>query len=120
MNQEVWRKVEELFHAALECAPEARPRFLDRACGGDTDLRRQVELVLAKEVQAGSFLEVLAIENMTLSLMAAELRYFGGLSVEETAEVLKISPETAKRDWKMAKAWLFGELTAERDRSGRR
>jgi RNA polymerase sigma-70 factor, ECF subfamily len=49
-----------------------------------------------------------------------ELRYFGGLSVEETAEVLKISPETVKRDWKMAKAWLFGELTAERDRSGRR
>jgi RNA polymerase sigma-70 factor, ECF subfamily len=39
-----------------------------------------------------------------------ELRYFGGLSVEETAEVLEISPETAKRDWKMAKAWLFGAL----------
>ena len=43
-----------------------------------------------------------------------ELRYFGGLSVEETAAVLGISPETAKRDWKMAKAWLFGELTAAR------
>jgi RNA polymerase sigma-70 factor (ECF subfamily) len=43
-----------------------------------------------------------------------ELRYFGGLSVEETAEVLGISPETAKRDWKMAKAWLFGELTGSR------
>ena len=47
-----------------------------------------------------------------------ELRYFGGLSVEETAEVLCISPETAKRDWKMAKAWLFGELTGETNRSG--
>jgi RNA polymerase sigma-70 factor, ECF subfamily len=46
-----------------------------------------------------------------------ELRYFGGLSVEETAEFLKISPETAKRDWKMAKAWLFGELTGESDRT---
>ena len=46
-----------------------------------------------------------------------ELRYFGGLSVEETAEVLGISPETAKRDWKMAKAWLFGELTAEKGRT---
>ena len=44
-----------------------------------------------------------------------ELRYFGGLSVEETAEALGISPETAKRDWKMAKTWLFGELTAEKD-----
>ena len=49
-----------------------------------------------------------------------ELRYFGGLSLEETAEILGISPETAKRDWKMAKTWLFGELTAEKDRTGRR
>ena len=39
-----------------------------------------------------------------------ELRYFGGLSVEEVAEVLNISPETAKRDWRMAKAWLFTTL----------
>jgi len=45
MNQEVWRKVEELFHAALECAPEARRIFLDRACSGDTDLRQQVRAV---------------------------------------------------------------------------
>ena len=44
-----------------------------------------------------------------------ELRYFGGLSVEETAEVIGISPETVKRDWKMAKAWLFGVLTREQD-----
>jgi len=43
-----------------------------------------------------------------------ELRYFGGLSVEETAEVLRISPETAKRDWKMAKSWLLRELTGTR------
>jgi RNA polymerase sigma-70 factor, ECF subfamily len=42
-----------------------------------------------------------------------ELRYFGGLSVEETAEFLKISPETVKRDWRMAKAWLFAKLTDE-------
>ena len=47
-----------------------------------------------------------------------ELRYFGGLSVEETAEVLGISPETAKRDWRMARAWLFNALTAERQRVG--
>ena len=46
-----------------------------------------------------------------------ELRYFGGLSVEETAEVLGISPETAKRDWKMARTWLFGVLTGEHDRT---
>ena len=39
-----------------------------------------------------------------------ELRFFGGLSVKETAEVLKVSPETVMRDWKLAKAWLLGEL----------
>lgn len=39
-----------------------------------------------------------------------ELRYFGGLSVEEIAEVLRISPETVTRDWRMAKAWLLQEL----------
>ena len=39
-----------------------------------------------------------------------ELRFFGGLSVEETAEVLKISPQTVMRDWRLAKAWLAREL----------
>jgi RNA polymerase sigma-70 factor, ECF subfamily len=39
-----------------------------------------------------------------------ELRFFGGLSVEETAESLNISPKTVKRDWAVAKAWLYGEL----------
>ncbi len=39
-----------------------------------------------------------------------ELRYFGGLSVEETAEVLGTSPATVKRDWQFAKAWLAKEL----------
>jgi len=39
-----------------------------------------------------------------------ELRFFGGLSVEETAAVLKVSPETVMRDWKLAKAWLLREL----------
>jgi DNA-directed RNA polymerase specialized sigma24 family protein len=39
-----------------------------------------------------------------------ELRYFGGLSVEKSAAVLKVSPETVKRDWRMAKVWLLREL----------
>jgi RNA polymerase sigma-70 factor, ECF subfamily len=39
-----------------------------------------------------------------------ELRYFGGLSIEETAEALGISPATVKRDWAMARAWLFSKL----------
>jgi RNA polymerase sigma factor (TIGR02999 family) len=40
-----------------------------------------------------------------------ELRFFGGLSVDETAEVLKVSPETVMRDWKLAKVWLRRELS---------
>jgi DNA-directed RNA polymerase specialized sigma24 family protein len=39
-----------------------------------------------------------------------ELRFFGGLSVEETAEVLKVSEVTVRRDWQFAKAWLLYEL----------
>ena len=41
-----------------------------------------------------------------------ELRYFGGLSIEETAEVLKISPITVRRDWRAAKAWLYRAVTS--------
>lgn len=39
-----------------------------------------------------------------------EMRFFGGLTVEETAEVLKVSPDTVKRDWRLAKVWLLKEL----------
>jgi len=41
----------------------------------------------------------------------AELRYFGGLSVEETAEALGVAPVTVMRDWRLAKAWLYRELS---------
>jgi len=39
-----------------------------------------------------------------------ELRYFGGLTIEETAEVLEISPATVKRDWVMARTWLYQKI----------
>jgi RNA polymerase sigma-70 factor, ECF subfamily len=68
-------------------------------------------------------IEVLALDEALDSLSkidarksrVVELRYFGGLSVEETAEVLGVSPETVKRDWKMSKAWLFATLTGQQD-----
>jgi RNA polymerase sigma factor (TIGR02999 family) len=47
-----------------------------------------------------------------------ELRYFGGLTIEETAGILGVSLDTAKRDWRLAKAWLFSELTRKRDSAG--
>jgi RNA polymerase sigma factor (TIGR02999 family) len=43
-----------------------------------------------------------------------ELRFFGGSSVEETAEVLHVSPDTVKRDWRLAKLWLLRELEGDR------
>jgi len=62
---------------------------------------------------------VIAIDEALTSLAAqyerksqvVELRFFGGLSVEETADVLKISQETVMRDWKFAKNWLVRELS---------
>jgi RNA polymerase sigma-70 factor, ECF subfamily len=42
-----------------------------------------------------------------------ELRYFAGLTIEETAEVLKISPATVKREWAIARAWLYKNISAE-------
>lgn len=65
-------------------------------------------------------IELLALDEALTALSkidprkahVVELRFFGGLSVEETAEFLKVSAETVSRDWKMAKTWLFRELNA--------
>jgi RNA polymerase sigma factor (TIGR02999 family) len=55
-------------------------------------------------------LNALAIRDPRKSEIV-ELRFFGGLTVEETAEVLKISPRTVKREWSLARAWLYCQLT---------
>lgn len=57
MKKEEWRRLEDLFHAALELSPKARNAFLDEACAGDAPLRRQVEILLSMDGKAGSFLE---------------------------------------------------------------
>lgn len=65
--------------------------------------------------------EIVALDDALKELSAlderktrvVELRYFGGLSVEETAEVLKVSPETVMRDWRFAKTWLLRELSRQ-------
>ncbi|HXP62999.1 MAG TPA: ECF-type sigma factor [Dongiaceae bacterium] len=74
--------------------------ILERAAGGD-----QTEEILAVD-------EILArlAELDPQQARIAELRYFGGLSVEETAEALAISPRTVKRDWAMAKRWMKSQL----------
>jgi len=79
----------------------------------------QVSLDQALEISTERGADLVALDE-ALSLLAAldarqasvvELRFFGGLSVEETAEVLKVSPGTVRRDWRMAKAWLHRELS---------
>ena len=56
-------------------------------------------------------LRMLARQDETQSRII-ELRFFGGLTIEETAEVLKISPATVKREWAMARAWLFRQINS--------
>jgi len=73
-------------------------------------------------VVSGRTSELVALDEALSSLavfdrrksQVVELRFFGGLSVDETAEVLKISPNTVMRDWSTAKAWLHRELTRDR------
>jgi RNA polymerase sigma-70 factor, ECF subfamily len=71
------------------------------------------------DLSSGRDREILAIDD-ALKLLSQmdprkarviELRFFGGLSVEETAEVLKLSPQSVMRDWKLAKAWLTREMS---------
>jgi RNA polymerase sigma factor (TIGR02999 family) len=69
--------------------------------------------------RAGRWEEILAVDEALRRLdelapqqaRIAEMRYFGGLSVEEAAEALGISPRTVKRDWAVAKGWLHAELS---------
>jgi serine/threonine protein kinase/Tol biopolymer transport system component len=67
MDQERWRKIQGLFHAALGLDAEARQGFLDVECGGDSDLQRQVTLLLATEEEAGAFLETPAARYATVA-----------------------------------------------------
>jgi len=46
-----------------------------------------------------------------LEARIVELRYFGGLTIEESAEALNVSPATVKREWRMARAWLYRRLS---------
>jgi RNA polymerase sigma-70 factor (ECF subfamily) len=87
--------------------------------GGDA---RRVTLDEALMVAADPPLDLMALEGALTKLgemdsrksSVVELRFFGGLSVKETAAVLKISSDTVTRDWNLAKAWLMREMDGER------
>ena len=84
--------------------------------GGDV---QHVSLEAAAEVGGNRASDLVALDDAMNALarldarkaQVVEMRFFGGLSVDETAEVLKVSPVTAMRDWNTAKAWLYRELT---------
>jgi len=113
-------------HFLALCAQVIRRILVDHARSrgyakrGGNALRVPLDEVLLASESRG--VEVLALDRALESLAqldprksrVVELRYFGGLTTEETADVLGISPETAKRDWRMAKAWLFDALAGER------
>jgi RNA polymerase sigma factor (TIGR02999 family) len=92
----------------------ARSRRSQKRGGGPGDLPLNEALTICSEAPH----EIIAVDDALKSLSAfdprkarvVELRFFGGLGVEETAEILKISPETVMRDWKMAKIWLIREV----------
>jgi RNA polymerase sigma factor (TIGR02999 family) len=81
-----------------------------------------VSLEEAAEVGSGRAADLVALDDALNSLarldhrkvQVVEMRFFGGLTVEETAEVLKVSPVTVMRDWSTAKAWLYRELAGGR------
>ena len=71
MNAERWRRIEEIYYAALECAANERGAFLESACGGDETLRADVERLIAAQDKAGDFLVAPAWKVAASALVAA-------------------------------------------------
>jgi RNA polymerase sigma factor (TIGR02999 family) len=88
--------------------------------GGHALLVPVDEVLLASQAHG---VEILALDEALDALSqidgrksrVVELRYFGGLTIEEAANVLGVSVDTAKRDWRMARAWLIGELIGKQE-----
>jgi RNA polymerase sigma-70 factor (ECF subfamily) len=99
----------------------ARTRLAETRGGG----AYVVSLDSVPEIPSASRDDVLAIDDALNALArvderkskVVEFRFFGRLSVEETAEVLQVSQDTVARDWRLAKAWLLREMSGEADGS---
>ena len=93
----------------------ARSRNFQKRGGGAVNMALDDSLALSRERGA----DLVALDDALESLgrmdprkaQVVELRFFGGLSVDETAEALSISPETVLRDWRIAKVWLHREVS---------
>jgi RNA polymerase sigma factor (TIGR02999 family) len=116
-------------HFFALCARQMRRILSDQARARQSHKRGAgayvVSLDEAPEVASKSDADVIVVDDALNALAqvderksrVVELRFFGGLSVEETAEVLKISPETVARDWRLAKAWLLREISGRSNES---
>jgi len=99
----------------------ARDRHREKRGGHAVQISLSEVVLVSNEKSAELIALDEALERLALiderKSRVVELRYFGGLSVEEAAEFLKISPRTVKREWSLAQAWLHCELTggAEHD-----
>ena len=120
LNQLRWQNRAHFFAIAAQLMRQilvdyARARRYAKRGG----LARQVSLDEAAIVSKTRSAEFIALDDALKSLAAidprksqiVELRYFGGLSVKETAEILKISPRKLAREWNLARAWLHRELS---------
>ena len=96
----------------------ARRRTAGKRGGGAPIHLEPIQLDQIADIASGRARDLIALDD-ALQVLAGidprtarviELRFFGGLTAEETAEVLKVSPDTVLRDWKLARAWLLTEL----------
>lgn len=112
-------------HFFALCARQMRRILTDQARARQSHKRGGGACVIsldeAPTVSSTPHTDVLAVDEALTALAkvderkarVVEMRFFGGLSVEETAEILKVSPDTVARDWKLAKAWLLRELSGK-------
>ncbi|MCU1290549.1 MAG: polymerase sigma factor [Acidobacteria bacterium] len=96
----------------------ARKHTADKRGGEIEKLPLEEEILVVSNEKSAELLALdEALENLekldAQKAKIVELRYFGGLSIEETAEVLGVSVATVNRQWRMAKAWLYGQITSE-------
>jgi RNA polymerase sigma factor (TIGR02999 family) len=116
-------------HFLAVAAAMMRHILLDRARKRVTAKRGgaapKINFNMISDVGSSPARELIALDDALLQLAAVderkarvvEMRFFGGLTVEETAEALGVSSDTVERDWKMARAWLHTELSPTSARS---
>jgi RNA polymerase sigma factor (TIGR02999 family) len=119
-KEQNWKNKNHFFRVAARAMrqvliKQARYKHADKRWGGSPNLSFREEIFPVNDNQS---LEILSLDQALKKLesldarqaQVVECRFFAGMSVRETADVLGVSPETVKRDWRMARAWLLREL----------